>query len=235
MYQIGICDDEPAFTRHLAGLIEEIMSSHRISYEIHIFSDLPGLQRHLEHSGLDLLLLDILLKKDNGIDYAARLRKDGNDIPIIFITCSMDYVLDGYTVEPVGYLVKPIDPDRLTEALLRAFQRHSRGQLVIHSPARTLRLRLDEILYLEIMNKKLSIHMADGSVPEAFLSLSSFCQKLPAGQFAQCHRSYVVALPAIRSIRRYKIELKDHSVIPISKKYYREVQNALLSWAAASE
>lgn len=233
MYQIGICDDEPAFTRHLSGLIEKIMASHAIPYEMHIFSNLSKLQSHMQHSTPDILLLDILLEKENGMDYAGQLRKTGCDIPIIFITCSMDYILDGYTVEPVGYLVKPVDPDRLAEALLRAYKKHREGRIVVSSSSQTLNLKLDEILYLEIMDKKLSIHMTDGNVLETIVSLNSFLKRLPAEQFVQCHRSYVVSLPAIRSICRYKIELKNRTVIPISKKCYKNVQNALLSWAAS--
>lgn len=235
MYQIGICDDEPIFIQHITGQISGILSAHNIPCKIHSFQTLAELQAHMQHSLLDLLLLDILLEKENGMDFARQLRMAGSDIPIIFITCSMDFVLDGYMVEPSGYLIKPVEPERLTHVLLGAYKKYSKKQVIIETPTQTFSLNLKEILYLEIMNKKLSIHMLDGSVLEALIPLNLLLQKLPGEQFVQCHRSYVVSLPSICSIRRYVIELKNHESIPVSKRNYKRVQNALLLWAASLE
>lgn len=233
MYQIGICDDEPIFIKHIAGQIREILSAVNIPCAIHTFQSLQELQAHMHRASLDLLILDILLEKENGMDFAKELRKIGNDISIIFVTSSMDFVLDGYTVEPSGYLVKPVEPDRLAKTLLGAYKKYRNRQVVIETPTQTLCLNLKEILYLEIMDKKLSIHMLDGSVLEAQIPLNLLLKKLPQEQFVQCHRSYVVSLPAVRSIRRYMIELKNHENIPVSKRNYKSVQGALLLWAAS--
>lgn len=233
MYQIGICDDEPIFTKHITEQIREILSANHISCTIHAFQTLQDLRAHMQHAALDLLILDILLEKENGMDFARQLRKAGCDISIIFITCSMDFVLDGYTVEPSGYLVKPVEPDKLAGTLLRAYEKYRKRQVVIETPTQTLNLNLPEILYLEIMNKKLSIHMLDGTLLEVLLPLSLLLKRLPPEQFVQCHRSYVVSLPSICSIRRYMIELKNHESIPVSKRNYKNVQDALLLWAAS--
>lgn len=235
MYQIGICDDEPVFIRHVAGEIEEILLSHGIPYKIYTFQTLSGLDSHLQCASLDLLFLDVLFMEENGMDFARKLRKDGNEIPIIFLTCSMDFVLDGYTVEAAGYLVKPVPSDKLAETLLRAYRKYKKNIIVIQSASQTLSLKLDEVLYLEIENKKLSIHMIDSTVSELQIPLNILLKKLPPKQFVQCHRSYVVSLAAVCSICRYTIELKNHEKIPISKKNYQNVQNALLSWTASLE
>lgn len=233
MYQIGICDDEPVFIQHAVRKIEEIMHSHGIPCQIHAFQNLAELDAHLQCKSLDLLFLDILFQEDNGMDFARRLKKNGNEIPIIFLTCSMDFVLDGYTVEAVGYLVKPILPDKLAQTLLRAYQKYKKNMVVIQSASQTFSLKSDEVLYLEIENKKLSIHMTDGTVSEALIPLNVLLQKLPPDQFVQCHRSYVISLASVCSICRYVVELKNHEKIPISKKNYKNVQSALLSWTAS--
>lgn len=235
MYQIGICDDEPVFIQHVVKEIEEILRSHGIPHKIHTFGSLPHLDSYLQCASLDLLFLDVLFNEENGMDFARQLRKDGNEIPVVFLTCSTDFILDGYTVEASGYLVKPVPSDKLEETLLRTYRKYKKNMVILQSSSQTLSLKLDEVLYLEIENKKLSVHMTDGTVLKVQIPLNILLKKLPSEQFVQCHRSYVVSLPTICSISRYVIELKNHEKIPISKKNYRNVQNALLSWTASME
>jgi len=179
---------------------------------------------------LDLLLLDIVLEKENGIQLAKRLREEGNDIPIIFITNSKDFALAGYSAEPVGYLLKPVDRASFTETLQRAYKKYKKNIMVIDTPSQTISFLLDEVLYIEIYDKTLSVHMLDGSVLKSMTHLSSLLDKLPTEKFVQCHRSYVVSLLAVTSICRYSIELKNHEVIPVSKKRYNNVKNAILTY-----
>lgn len=140
----------------------------------------------------------------------------------------MEFVLDGYTVEPLAYLLKPVERDKLTEALIRAYRKYKKNMMVIQTPSQTVRFQLNEVLYLEICDKTLHIHMSNGTILKAAAHLSSLLEKLPQEQFVQCHRSYVVSLPAVNSICRYAIELKNHETVPVSKTRYKEVHNALL-------
>lgn len=243
MFQIGIYDDEPAFLEHSVKMINEILSAHGIPCCTHTFQDSHELSIFLSANEscysqpkyIDLLLLNVLPKKENGIQLAKSIRQSGSQIPIIFISDTADFVFDCYEAEPLDYLLKPLDPDKLTNALLRAYQKYRQKNFLIHTVAQTIILRLDEVLYMEINNKTLSIYLSDGKVLKTTTNLRTLLQKLPSEQFVQCHRSYVVSLSAISSICRYTIELKNQERIPVSKKRYKDIQNALLVWAAFLE
>lgn len=234
MYYIGICDDEPIFLKNITEMTEEILDEAGISYDIRTFDSMAALADYMNTSGvtMNLLLLDILMKGQSGIEFAMQLRHSGNTVPVIFVTTTMDFALDGYRVESVGYLLKPVVKSELKEALLRAYRSHIKQTVILNSSARSVSFRLDEVLYLDIHDKKLDIHMVDGSVQTISIPLNSLISKLPKEQFIRCYRSYIVSLPAIISIWKYGIELKNHETIPVSRTYYSAVQNALMNWVS---
>ena len=233
MYYIGICDDEPIFLQQVTAMTQEILTELGISFHIHTFKNTQMLEEYLRSSDntLNLLLLDIIMDKRNGIEYARQLREQADDIPIVFITSTMDYALEGYTVDSMGYILKPVKRKELREVLLRAYKKYQRQTIVLTSASHSVSFQLDDILYLEVHDKELSIHTADGNIRNISMPLNSLISKLPSEQFVQCYRSYIVSLPAVISIWRYGIELKNHEKIPLSRSYYSVVQNALMNWA----
>ena len=233
MYYIGICDDEPIFLQQVTALTQEILTGEGISFHIRTFRNTQMLEEYLQYPGntLNLLLLDIIMEERSGIEYARQLRKQANEMPIVFITSTMDYALEGYKVDSTGYILKPVNREELRETLLRAYKKHQRQTVVLTSASHSISFQLDDILYLEVHDKELTIHTADGTVRNISMPLNSLISKLPSEQFVQCYRSYIVSLPAIISIWRYGIELKNHEKIPVSRNYYSTVQNALMNWA----
>ena len=234
MYRIAICDDEPVFLEHAAGLLDEILTAHNITFSLRTFSSAGALLAAMQNDTrpFDLLLLDILLGgKDNGVELAAQLRKAGSDVSIIYLTSSTDYLLDGYETEPAGYVLKPVERAKLEGAILRAYNKASRRMVVLDTPAASVGFRLDEVLYIEVYGKSLVVHIGGGST-EIMMPLKEAREKLPEDQFVLCHRSYLVSIPAILSIRRYEITLKTGEKIPVSRNYYTAVQEALLCWSA---
>lgn len=233
MYHIGICDDEPVFVNHLEKMVEEIMSAAGISCQISTFASILELERFLseEQMPVDLLLLDILMDGKNGMDFAREQSMSEKALPFIFITCTTDFVLEGYHVDSLAYLVKPVKEDELKRALLKAWKKHQKRAILLPCSGHSSSLSLDSLLYIEVHDKLLSIHMADGTVHQASIPLKSILEKLPPEQFIRCHKSYVVSLPEISSIWRYSIELKSHDRIPVSKSCYTPVQEALMRWA----
>lgn len=231
-YHIAVCDDEPVFLQDIASQIQGIMALHHYAYSLKCFPDSPSLLACLSRnpSAFDLILLDIMLNKDSGLELAAVLREMGNSVPIVFITSSPDYLLEGYAVEAVGYLLKPVSLSKLEETLLRSFRKMERRSIVIHTPVSTAMFRPEEILYAEVTGKTLYVHtLADTSLLSG-ISLNIFEETLPSDSFFRCHRSYIVSLPAIRSIRRYEITLKNGETIPVSRSRYIPLQETLLKW-----
>lgn len=233
MYHIGICDDEPVFVKHLENMAGEILSAAGICYQIHTFASVPELENCLAdgRTSIDLLLLDILMEGKNGMDFARGQSASDKKLPFIFITSTMDFALEGYHVDSLAYLVKPVEKEELKRALLKAWKKHQKQTLLLPYTGQAFTLPLNDLIYIEVHDKLLSIHMADGTVHQVSVPLKAVLEKLPPEQFVRCHKSYVVSLPEICSIWRYSIELKNHEQVPVSKSYYTSVQEALMQWA----
>lgn len=234
MYRIAICDDEPMFLTQISEMTASIMSAEGATCEIRKYSSVADLKEILEKepNTFDILLLDIMLGDFNGVKFAEHLRDSGNRVPVIFISSSEDYVLDAYSAEPVGYVMKPLDREKLSDALLRVMRRLKQNSVVIDTHSTTITFNIADVIYFEVFDKNLLIHMQDGTVTEISKTLSSVSEILPQDRFVQCHRCYIVALSAILSIRRFEITLKNHTVIPISKYCYNTVQERLQQYAA---
>lgn len=231
MYHIGICDDEPVFLHYIARMTKDILYESGIECDMKLFYNVWALEDYVNGGNeLDLLLLDIILGKDNGMSFAHRLRDKENQLPIIFVTSSMDYALEGYTVDSLGYVTKPINRNLFKQNLLRAWEKHKKHTFCLTNPTQSISFQLNDVLYLDVMGKKTSIHLADGNILTITMSLSALKDQLPAEQFIQCHRGYIVSAAAVSSIWRYEIELKNKERIPVSKNQYSAVQSALMDW-----
>lgn len=232
MYHIGICDDEPIFVSHLKALVNEILTSAGISHRFSLFFDIHELEAYLSDNRMpiDLLLLDILMEGKSGMDFAREQCQSDKKLPFIFITSTMDFALEGYHVDSLAYLIKPVKKEELKKVLFKAWKAYRKQTVLLPCTGQTVSLPLNELLYIEILDKLLSIHMTDGAIYRAAIPLKSILEKLPPEQFIRCHKSYVVSLPEIYAIWRYSIELKNHEQIPVSKSRYMPMQEALMRW-----
>ena len=234
MYRIAVCDDEPVFIKQIAEMTDSILSQQSIACEIQSFSSAAELKAVLENTpnAFDILLLDIILGDTNGVRFTEYLRDSGNRVPVIFISSSEDYILDAYCAEPVGYVMKPVDRTKLKEALLRAVNRLKPASVVIDSPSLTVSFNVQDVVYIEVFNKNLLLHMQNGTITELSKSLSSVLESLPQDRFVKCHRCYAVAVSSILSIKRYEITLKNLVKIPVSRNCYKNVQQRLQQYAS---
>lgn len=121
MLRIALCDDEENARDALRIQLEKWMdeSEDEIVYE---FSNGHTCVNWLTaHPGeVDLLFLDVEMGKENGLDAAKKIRTVNRNLLIVFVTGYTDYVFDGYQVNALDYLVKPVSPEKLKEVLLRA-------------------------------------------------------------------------------------------------------------------
>lgn len=121
MYRVAICDDESIFLESLKLTVSEILIDLGVDHLIASYSNINLLQQKLDDApdSFDILLLNILLGDDDGVAFAKRLRAMGSDVSILFITSTRDYSLDGYSVYPIHYLLKPPPKELLAEVFRR--------------------------------------------------------------------------------------------------------------------
>ncbi len=235
MYRIAVCDDEHIFLDSISEMLSCIMSSNKIAYTIDKYNSGKQLidDLQMQPHRYDLLLIDIILINENGIDIAKQLRALKNNITIIFVTSSEDYLLEGYEVEPSGYIIKPPDINKLEQAVMKAYRKLKHDSLVICTADAISKFSFDEIMYIEVLNKKLIMYLSNNRSVEFQMPLNQVIPKLPPDRFIQCHRSYIVSISAIFSIKRYEIILNNYQKIPVSKRKYKSIQEALLHYAVS--
>lgn len=231
MYEFAICDDDCAFMSELEALLHELLSERGVSCHITQFSDPSALLAAMEQGMCcDLLFLDILFGKEKGIRCAQILRDRNWDVELIYVTCCKDYAVASYGTHALYYLLKPISRTELMHALDRFLKQHTPHNLYLTTPRGTLRIPLTSVLYFEIYNHTIVIHLLNGSSKSWRGSLQELEAILPADQFARTHRSFLVNLEHISLINHNQILLTTGDALPLSRGNLANIRLSLLSF-----
>ena len=152
MLHVIICDDEAASLSFLETLVREWAAGRKCGIAVTPCKSAEQFLFNREDwEEADIMLLDIDMPGMNGISLARRLRQEGKRVQIIFATGLADYVLEGYDVEAVSYLIKPVEREKLFACLDRAKERCGQEEpvLLLDLAGGTARVRLAQICYLE--------------------------------------------------------------------------------------
>ena len=184
-----------------------------------------------------LLFLDIQMPKITGLDFFKTLQPPP---PVIFTTAFPQYALDGFEVNALDYLVKPISFERFLKAALKAKEYYEiREKNAAEIPAadsnyffikadnKLVKLFFDEVLFAEALQNYVVIHTKDKKFI-TYLTFKAVEDYLPTGQFIKTHKSYIIATSKIESIEGNDIRIGQHH-IPISRNLKEEVMEKLLN------
>lgn len=187
---------------------------------------------------VQLLFLDIQMPKITGLDFMKTLQKP---VPVIFTTAFPQYALDGFELNALDYLVKPISFDRFLKAALKAKeyyevrQKNETDKIVmqeaqdyffIKADNKLVKVNFNEILFVEALQNYVVIHTAEKKLI-TYLTFKSVEEYLPASQFIKVHKSYIVSAAKVDSIEGNDIRIGQHH-IPISRNLKDEVMDKLL-------
>ncbi len=233
MFRVAICDDEATSLQIIEALTEQILEEADIEYEIATFEDMLVMTKELS-SGRDeyhLLLSDILAVGMTGIEAAEELRRLGEKIPIVFVSSTAEFAMDGYRVHALRYLKKPVEYERLQEALLEAYRMsmNSSGFLKFQVADRIYNLPFEQIEYLESQGRDTNIITADETIC-VHMKFSDMEQQLPADTFLRCHRSYIINLAHVKDLARYRFLTKSGVEIPVSQLQYADIKAKFMKY-----
>jgi DNA-binding LytR/AlgR family response regulator len=221
-----ITDDEPIARKGLKSYIEKI-DFLELSGEC---EDAVQLNSMLKHQPADLLFLDIEMPYITGIEF---LKNNPRPPKVIFTTAYERYAIDGYELDILDYLLKPISFERFLKAANKAwdfFQSVSSAgpdYLFIKTDNKLEKITLDEILFVEAMENYVGIYTTLKKLI-THATLKSMQEKLPPSAFIQPHKSYLVNLSAIQSIEGNTLNIGQYQV-PISKYQKEEVMEKILN------
>lgn len=220
---IAVCDDEPKDLDEMETMTNELLEAEGISCSVSKFGDASSLLSSVEGGEtFDILLLDVMMKNLNGIELAAALRGQGNDTAIIFISINREMALLGYEVSAMRYLAKPVRQEKLREALLYCCRTHlMQKEILLPTAEGQRRIQVSDLIYIEPWNRGTRLVLVDGECKTS-AKISELDRQLPKERFTFCHRTLLVNLAFIHSIRYCELTLKNGQVLPVSK--YRQTQ-----------
>ncbi|NCU05293.1 MAG: response regulator transcription factor [Chitinophagaceae bacterium] len=228
--KVVIIDDEPLARKGLKEYVADVD-----------FLQLAGEYDHplkavdLISSGeVQLLLLDIEMPKITGIEFFRSLK---NAPPVIFTTAYPQYALDGFELNALDYLVKPISFDRFLKAALKAKEYYelrqqnrvantSQTDFYIKADNQFVRIAFNDVQFVEALQNYVCIYTAEKKYI-SYLTMKSVEEYLPAAQFVKTHKSFIVNAAKIDAIEGNEIRIASHR-IPISRSEKEEVLELLL-------
>lgn len=229
-----LIDDEPLAR---AGL-EEYIADIRFLNLLGTFANPMAATEILGTGNVQLLFLDIQMPRITGLEFFKTLK---NPPPVIFTTAYPQYALDGFEVNALDYLVKPISFDRFLKAALKAKEFYEVRQVnrtesgegdagsyfFIKADNKLVKIFYEDILFIEALQNYVNIHTA-GKKYMSYLTFRSVEEYLPAGRFIKVHKSFIIAAARVDSIDGNEIRMGEYR-IPISRGLKDEVIGKLVA------
>ena len=213
-------DDEPLALELMRQYIAQFSSLQLVQ----TFSDAIAAAAFLRTNSIDLLFVDINMPDITGIDLVRSLEKKPL---IIFTTAYRQFAVEGFELEVLYYLLKPVELERFTRAVNKAIDYYrykkttsakSPGALFVRSEYQLVKIDFNEIEYIESLEDYLKIHRTHGRPVMTLMTLKALLEKLPPDQFKRIHRSYVIPLAKVKSVVNRKVRLTSVE-LPISDSY----------------
>lgn len=230
MITIAICDDEQTERTNATNLVQNWAAERNHTIRINHFPSAEAfLFSYEEDPAYDILLLDIQMQAMDGVTLARQVRAGNKEVQIIFITGYMEYIAEGYDVEALNYLLKPVTAAKLTAVLDRATERLARNEkaLFIQQSGENIRVPLYEIRYLEVMHNHVTIHAAAGAEYKIKKTLAVIEEELDQN-FFRAGRSFIVNLRYVRRSTKTEIHLADGVTVPLSRGLYTALNQAII-------
>lgn len=231
---IAICEDDPFWQNHLEKLVRIWSADRKIPVSIQGFPSAESFLFTLEDTpDWDLLILDIEMGDENGMELAEQLRQNGFEVPILFSTGYTEYMSRGFDVDAVHYLIKPIEQSKLSGCLDKVFSRLQIQEKKLLFPTQdqtTLSLCPSQISHAEAEGHYSILYTGGQGFPLK-LSFSALSKLLLAdSRFVKCHRCYIVNLHWISQIRRYELTLDDKTILPVSRTAFSQINTQFLEF-----
>lgn len=234
MLNIAICDDEKYICDFLSKSVMDCLAKADIEGNVSVFDDgQPLVELYKEDKAcFDLILLDITMKKCDGMTAAKAIRQADDKVMIVFVTSSAEYVFTGYEVRAFRYLLKP----ELLHGFSGVFRecldeltRSDEQRFTFQKASETVSIPLKDIMYFE-SNKRIITIKTLNEEYSFYGKLDNIEEQLKKQDFVRCHQSFLVNAKKITAVRSNDLSLNNGKSLPVSKRRAKETNEAFL-WA----
>ncbi len=253
MIRTIIVDDEPLALRQMRSYVErnerlQLVGEFRNATSAREFVDGAA-------GGVELILCDINMPGESGVTFINSLQESLSLPPmVIFTTAHAEYALEGFRLDAVDYLMKPLSYVDFAHSIDRAYSLYTlrsgakgsneesidnatsdldhtsladEGHITIKSDYKQVPIRLCEILYLESEGEYIRLHLANGRSLTTLYRLKNMEAELPSSHFVRIHRSYIVNISAITSYERGRVYISEIDYLPIGLNYRDAFRDAM--------
>ncbi len=231
---VALVDDDSAFAAEFKETLARCFAETGEKHAFAAYPDAEAFWKEFDSLSPDIVFIDIQLPKENGLDTAKKLYRADKRTVIVFITASPDFAVQGYGVNALGYLVKPVTESTLAALMAAALERlrpPASATLAVKDENGARILHLARVTHMESRNRRVLFHQ-DGETVVCVASLADFQPRLPPG-FLQVHQSFIVNLDRALALRTAEVLMDDGTEVPISRRYRK--QTAAIFFARLSD
>lgn len=226
MIKIALCDDEAAQRAAVGELLLQYAAARpALAVKTSVFASGQELLAADEESdGFDIYVLDIVMPGLSGIDLGIRLRELDRDGAIIYLTISPEYAVESYAARAFHYLIKPVDPAQFCQVLdqaVAALEKRRSACVAVHTREGQRLVRLDEILYAELLGRTVRYHLADQTHLDSVTLRGPFLKEtallLEDARFFQCGASFLANLFYVTAVEKGFLRMDGGARVPLAR------------------
>ena len=237
MLKIAICDDVSIELERISTLVHQYLTKHNRAADIQVFSHPDALLTACESQTFHIFLLDMVMPMISGLELGRSIRRISSDAQIIYITTEPGFALDAYSVNPLHYLLKPVDAGAVFAALDLAAQKVDYGEeaaITIKTKGGLRTLSIGSIACCEYMRHAVAYILTSGERVETTTIQGSFTEHVAPlmrdRRFIQPHAAYVVNMSRVERLTKDGFTIQGGIFVPVSGKLFTAVRNAYMSY-----
>jgi DNA-binding LytR/AlgR family response regulator len=234
MLQVAIVEDEENYRQQIRNYIQQFAVAYKKKIEIVEFTDGKEIMDNYMMN-YDIILLDIEMPMQNGMETAKRIRDIDQDVIIIFITNMSQYAVNGYEVDALDFILKPINYDAFSIRFHRAINRIKKkenGRVVLNMDNGIKTLGTGQIYYIESQNRFLIYHTTEGDYSVRG-TMKSVEEELARYNFVQCNHWFLVNLQHVSEINNGVVYV-DGNELEISRRKHKTFLEAFTRYMGGS-
>ena len=229
--KIAVIDDQMTERETMKSYLTRMGNEEKQSFSVKYYTCSEEVLEDIE-AKFDIMIFDIDMPGMNGMDAAREIRKRDKSVVIMFVTNVAQYAINGYEVDAVDYVLKPLSYYDFVMKINRALHKVSSNKdssIVVDSLEGVCSLKVSEIVYVEVMLHYVIYHTKNGEY-RSRSSMKDVEKELFTHSFRRCHKSYLVNLKYVKMIKTLEIEIEGDTVLPISRKWKNSFMQDYISY-----
>lgn len=233
--RIAICDDERDICELIRRLVEKYKRENKEQFDIQVFYSGEDLVEYMKDGNqVDLLFLDICFSNGmNGVDVGHIIRNQLDDqlLKLVYVSGWDEYDRQLFDYQPMNFIEKPINENKVLEAIARAKRLLDISETAFYYPKRYGQgyVKYRDIMYFESQGRHVEIHLCDQTI-EYCGKIKTVAEKVCDKGFIQIHRSYIVNYDYISQVEYERIFLTNSKELTIGETFVKQVHEKLTEW-----